>query len=83
MALHMWLWSYFSCLEHATIDKHTGRFESDLLNVYGSKRHTFCFAKTAPLCRAAELWTLGAEIRHRQSERAHRTVQSSVVTFWP
>ena len=35
MALHMWLWSYFSCLEHATVDKETGRFESDLLNVYG------------------------------------------------
>jgi len=35
IALHMWLWCYFSCLEHATIDKQTGRFESDLLNIYG------------------------------------------------
>jgi hypothetical protein len=35
MGLHMWLWSYFSCLEHATVDKQTGRFESELLNIYG------------------------------------------------
>lgn len=35
MALHMWLWSFFSCLEHATVDKKTGLFESELLNTYG------------------------------------------------
>ena len=34
MALHMWLWCFFSCLEHARIDKQTGRFESGLLNVH-------------------------------------------------
>jgi heme exporter protein D len=35
IALHMWLWSVFSSLEHATIDQATGRFESEILNVYG------------------------------------------------
>ena len=35
MALHMWLWSVFSSLEHATMDQATGRFESEILNVYG------------------------------------------------
>jgi hypothetical protein len=35
LALHMWLWSLFSSMEHATIDKATGQFESEILNVYG------------------------------------------------
>jgi hypothetical protein len=35
LLLHMWLWSLFSSLEHATIDQSTGRFESEILNVYG------------------------------------------------
>lgn len=34
LALHMWLWCFYSCFEHATIDKETGRFESEILNVY-------------------------------------------------
>ena len=35
MALHMWLWCFFSCLEHAAVDQQTGRFESELLDVHG------------------------------------------------
>ena len=35
MALHMWLWCFFSCLEHAKVDEQTGRFESELLDVHG------------------------------------------------
>jgi len=31
----MWLWCFFSCLEHATVDEQTGRFESELLAVHG------------------------------------------------
>jgi hypothetical protein len=34
-ALHLWLWSFFSSLEDATMDHATGRFESEIINVYG------------------------------------------------
>jgi hypothetical protein len=32
---HMLLWSLLSPLEHATIDRASGRFQSEILNVYG------------------------------------------------
>ena len=34
VVLHAWLWSLFSPMEHATIDRATGLFENEIINVY-------------------------------------------------